>query len=196
MNKYHLIIIAVLLLSVVALSFLKINKNQVVDNITTYSSTELGFQFEYPTGPDGYVLDERFPSETRDNNIRIINLVQTKDQENLDAGNVPIGGEGPATITFSIFENVKNQFPLAWAMENIAYSNINLKRGDTLETVVGGANAIRYFADGLYASDNVVVAHGDAIYMLTGMYLEEDSNLRRDFSTIVESITFIPQSSQ
>jgi hypothetical protein len=79
---------------------------------------------------------------------------------------------------------------------NKIYSNINLMRGEVSEYVLGGANAIRYAADGLYASDNVVVAHGENMYVITGSYMDADSDIKKDFATLLESVTFIPQPGQ
>ncbi|HEU0085369.1 MAG TPA: PsbP-related protein [Candidatus Paceibacterota bacterium] len=160
---------------------------------TTYSSDELGFLFEYRLAPDGYVLEEREPSDSDASTLqKTLILMQVEDS----LQEMPEGGEGPAVISISIFENSKKQFPQTWADENLAHSNVNLVMGEISEAVVGGANAIRYMADGLYASENVVVAHGDNIYVITGQYLDESSTLRQDFAPLLESIAFIPEPGQ
>ena len=183
----------VVVLVLVGLYFMPLSKNGVEEkNTATFSSPELGVEFSYPTGPTGYVLEETTPVANSKNLLRTIVLMQTVDASKEQ----PLGGEGPATITMNIFKNSQKQWPEVWANENIQFSNINLKIGDILEATVGGANAIRYMADGLYASENVVVAHGENMYVVSGMFLDAESQLRKDFSPIVDSIKFIPQPGQ
>jgi len=159
---------------------------------TVYSKNDVGLQFEYRTGPAGYVVEERMPVDLGTGLARVILLMRTEDS----AKTPPMGGEGPPVIAISIFENTKKQFARTWADENAQYSNINLAQGDISEAVVGGANAIRYMADGLYASENIVVAHGDSVYVITGQFIDADSSLRRDFAPLVSSITFIKKPGQ
>lgn len=158
----------------------------------TYSQSDVGLKFDYPGGPEGYVVNERMPVDLGTGLIKNIILMLTEDTLH----EPPVGGEGAPVILVSVFENTKKQFPRAWADENIQYSNINLIMGEVEETVVGGANAIRYMADGLYASENVVVAHGDHVYVITGQFMDQDSPIRHDYQTLVESIRFIPTPEQ
>jgi hypothetical protein len=72
----------------------------------------------------------------------------------------------------------------------------NLATGEIGEAVVGGANAIRYMADGLYASENIVVAHGDHMYVINGQFMEQNAPIRSDYQALVESIRFIPAPGQ
>lgn len=160
----------------------------------TYSSPELGLEFTYPAGPDGFVLQEISLVDLNSNELRNIVLWQTNDYASLD--NPPIGGEGPPNITIQVFKNPEKQLPTAWAMESTAYSNINLKTSEPVEYVLNGAQAVRYPADGLYPSDNVIVAHGDNIFVFHGMYLTPDSVLRRGFEPLLQSVRFIPQPGQ
>lgn len=169
-----------------------------LSQISTFTSSELGLRFSYPVGTNGYVLKIVTPTgesqNTQDSQSLLKTIVLMRAEDVMQA--VPVGGEGVPTITISVFKNSKKQFPLVWANQNTQYSNTNLKNGEIMEDVVGGANAIRYMADGLYASENVVVANGENMYVITGMFLDADSALRRDFSPLVKSIEFIPQSEQ
>lgn len=196
MKKTHIGFLVAVVVLLGAYFVLKIDKNnQVVTenkNVAVYSSTELGLEFSYPTGSEGYVLEEVTPADTGAGLLRAIVLMQSEDADR----DMPVGGEGPATITITVFKNTQKQQSQAWANAHVQYSNINLKTGDTAEVVVGGANAIRYMADGLYASENVVVAHGENVYVFSGMFLDENSELRRDFSPLVESVRFIPSPGQ
>ncbi|MCK9352187.1 MAG: hypothetical protein WCT49_03105 [Candidatus Paceibacterota bacterium] len=157
-----------------------------------FKSDKLGLEFSYPSGPEGYVLEERMPIEGEKDLIQTIILLRTEDK--LNESNIPVGGEGPATITISVFKNSKQLPPEAWAEENIMYSNTNLRRGEISRTTISGAKAIRYFTDGLYASENAVIADNDRAYVITGMFLDEDSDLRRDFEPLIRSFKIIPRS--
>lgn len=165
---------------------------QTTDAYLTYSESDIGLEFEYPEGPEGYVVDERMPVDLGTGLIKNIILMRTEDAQN----EPPVGGEGPPVIVISVFENAKKQFPRTWADENVQYSNINLATGEVGEEVVGGANAIRYMADGLYASENIVVAHGDHMYVFTGQFMDQGSQIHRDYQSLVESVRFIPAPGQ
>ncbi len=155
----------------------------------TFSDANLGLEFKYPAG---YVLQVGAGADGNSEFVQSLVLLTAEDA----AAPRPIGGEGPATITIQIFKNTLKQWPAVWAETHPQFSNINLKQGEVKEVVVGGAKAVRYLADGLYASDNVVVAHGEKIYVFSGMFISEDSDLRRDFEPLLNSVTFIRQPSQ
>jgi len=166
-----------------------------VRTYTTYADEWLGFLFSYPIGENGYVMTE--PQIGIDDNGLQKILVLTDTQEaKLFEENPVVGGEGPPTITILVFDNPNRQNPLLWAETNTLYSNIGLKRSETQQIVIGGANAIQYTADGLYMSEIAVVAHGSHVYVVNGGYMDVSSAIRKDFKTILESITFIPEPGQ
>lgn len=187
--KKILISLVVLVLVVAGYLFLNIDSKKSEAQYTKYTSPEIGLEFDYPTG---YVLDERMPVDLGTGLIKVIILERSEDKSK----EPPVNSEGAPTITISVFENNKKQFVGVWADENIQYSNINLKQGEIKEVVVGGANAIQYKADGLYASNNAVVAHGDSVYVITGQFIDQNSDLQKDFQPILESIKFIPKPGQ
>lgn len=191
MKKSLIAVVVLVLVGIGAYCYLSIDesKTTVGNTTTTYSNAAIGLTFDYPAG---YYMEEAIMPTT--DYLHHINLFHPDDYQSVI--NPPVGGEGPPSIAINIFANSKNQFPLAWAEENVSYSSINLKQGEVTEAVVGGANAIRYQADGLYASENVVVAHGGFVYVFTGQYLDADSALRRDFGPIVGSVRFIPAPGQ
>lgn len=192
MKKTYIIILIALVIIVGLYLFLRVDKKEVVNNTAIYSNAALGIQFNYRTGPDGYVIQELIPSDATKDLLSTIVIMRTEDATR----EMPVGGEGPATITIQIVKNLKKQQPAVWADIHKIYSNINLKRGEVKEYVLGGANAVRYDADGLYTSDNVVVAHGENMYVITGNYMDADSDIRKDFAPLLESVTFIPQPGQ
>lgn len=194
MKKINILLIAstvVVLLAVSGYLFLQIDREKTNDSLkgqfTKFNSSELGIEFSYPVGPEGYILEEMNWTDNNPNYIRTIILMRSEDK----AKEMPVGGEGPPTITINIFKNPLRQWPQIWADSNIQYSNIDLKIGDILETAVGGAKTVRYMAGGLYSSDNAVVAHGDSIFVFTGMFLDENSDIKKDFEPILNSVNFI-----
>ncbi len=187
MNK--IITSLVILVLLIAGFFLFADSKKSEAQYAKYTSPEIGLEFDYPTG---YVLDERMPVDLGTGLIKVIILERSEDKSK----EPPVNSEGAPTITISVFENNKKQFVGVWAEENIQYSNINLKWGDIKEVVVGGANAIQYMADGLYGSNNAVVAHGDSIYVITGQFIDQNSDLQKDFQPILDSIKFISKPGQ
>ena len=158
----------------------------------TFSSAELGLSFTYPIGPEGYVLQEAPINDPANNLVQAFMLTRTEDA----IRQPPQGGEGPPVIAIYVFANPQKQRPQAWADNHIQYSNIDLSMGEVREAVIGGANAIRYRADGLYASEVTVVAHGGHMYLITGQFISEDSDIRRDYEPILQSVRFVPAPDQ
>ncbi|RJQ35052.1 hypothetical protein C4556_00875 [Candidatus Parcubacteria bacterium] len=161
---------------------------------TRYTNENIGFSFEYRERPQGYFLQE--PRGTDEHPDFVKALVLTNKQEYEELLQSTNGREGPPTITTLIFNNPERLSPSAWADANPGLSNIGLIRGEVVETSVAGAPAIRYAADGLYLSDNVIIANGSYIYAITGFYLEEDSRIREDFEPFLHSITFMVKGEQ
>jgi hypothetical protein len=191
-----LLIIAAIAIAGAAFAFLRIDPQKSAQStqsqLATYSSSELGVEFQYRPGPTGYVVQEMTPSDPASGLLRSVALVRSEDAQTPP----PVGGEGPATITMLVFDNPHKEKPLAWADAHVQYSSINLKQGEVQESVVGGANAIRYMADGLYATDMVVVAHGENVYVFSGAYIDAASDIKKDFSPVISSVKFIPTPGQ
>ncbi len=192
--KKNITLVLVLVLILGGFLYFNENKEKYINSTVVYLDQNLGFEFTYKTGPNGYIVEDTTKTQNSENIFKKIVLMQTKDKKSLNKNGNPIGGESPATITISIFKNTKNRQPGVWVMENTIYSNYKLKLTDPTETVISGANAVKYKTDGLYASNNVVVAHGGYIYIFTGMYLDENSPLNKDFSLLMDSVAFIPTS--
>jgi hypothetical protein len=188
MKKFG-VIIALVIIAIAGFLTLRPAK-QEMDGTAVYTNSALGYEFTYRTGPNGYVVEEASKADPDNELLSHIMLVRTKDLPMIQ--NPPAGSEGPATINIAVYKNTKKQQPLNWADEHTQASNISLKTGDVSEAVSGGANAIRYKADGLYVMDILIVAHGGNIYVIDGQYADENSDLKKDFSPIVESLKFIP----
>lgn len=196
MKKALFFIVGIAILAGAGYYYLRIDEevteNTQTPQYATYRSANDGVEFSYRVGPKGYVLEEVMPVDLGTGHVKSIILQRTEDAERP----VPQGGEGPAAIVVSIFENTNKQQSRNWADSHVQYSSINLAIGDVRDVVVGGANAIRYMASGLYSSENIVVAHGDSVYVVTGQYMDENSDLRSDFGPLVDSLNFIPKPGQ
>ena len=162
--------------------------------ITGYMTDSVyGYEFEYLKGPDGYITLEDNESTDSDY-VTGITLFNKKEYEilkqSLDAR------EGPPSINLRIYRNSENLHAPVWAERKPLETNINLAIGEPSESVVGGANATFFIADGLYPIDTYVVANGEHVYVLMGSYLDRDSEIYRDFQKLVSSFTFIPTSAE
>lgn len=164
------------------------------EKLQVYTSPELGLSFTYRVGANGYTISEMPVQETNAELVHTLTLMQTRDAENIK--NIPIGSEYPAAITVAVFTNKEKQWPQTWADTHSAFSNITQKIDGPTETTIGGANAIYYQTDGLYRSNNAVVAHGDNIYLFIGQFLDKDSDLYRDLQSILDTVRFIPKPEQ
>lgn len=149
-----------------------------------------GMQYEFRTEPDGYILVEQGLVEGDDEDLqKIYVLMLKKDYDEFAQSSEP--RERPPAITMYVFENSNNMFPLQWAQNHAIYSNINAATLDVANVVVGGANALRYRSDGLYMSDNIVVAHGGYMYLISGAYLADNDMYQRGFENLVKSVAFV-----
>lgn len=151
-----------------------------------YSNPEIGLQFTYRTGPEGYVITEETPLPGDPHAaglMRTIVLTQTAD---LNASPTP--SEAPPTIMIRVVKNTTTQTSREWAVERLSYMSAEEIR----DTVVGGVDAVRYGADGLYASEEVTVTYGQNVYHFTGSYIDAESKLKKDFQPLLDSVKFIP----
>lgn len=202
MKKILFILIAIVLIIVGVFLFIRSRDKGADKSISTpleqteqkaqYINTDIGVQFSYRTSPNGYTVQDKYPDGKGGELIQTIILIRNEDINKP----APSGSEGAPTITINIFENTQKQSPQAWADTHKIYSNINLKLGQVYQTALGEVSAIRYKADGLYVSDNVVVALGDYVYVISGMYTDENSEIRKDFQPILDSFKFIKAPSQ
>jgi hypothetical protein len=195
-------LITILVLGIIAISgalFLEINPDKSVEDGSIVESgnesrakTEdntYGFEFESRTNPLGYVVQKREGNSENPELVSYTLMLKTDYEELMNSSE---GREGPPSMSISVYKNTKKQFVRNWAEENSAFSNINLKRTEIGEVTLSGANAIRYGADGLYVSDNVIAASGDFIYHLSVNYLDENSQIKKDFDSLLSSFKFIP----
>lgn len=156
---------------------------------STATFSEFGVQFSYSS--DEYeVRDPRFESGNVDPNEQFVGgvILQEKQQEPVEPET-----EGPPTISLFVFENDQRLSPSNWVDRYPDASHIPLVMGEVdRDAILAGANAVRYRADGLYAQDVVVVAINSLIYVFSGAFISENSNIYRDYRVLLESVEFTP----
>lgn len=150
-----------------------------------------GLSFTYRTEPNGYHFTELDKdAQTDPAFVKLFSLMLADDYENFMSQTD--ASEGPPAINISIFENTKKMSASMWVDEHPSLSNLGLLVGEVdRDAVIGGANAARYMIDGLYRTDVAVIAHGGYVYVVEGAFLEEDSTIRNDFASLLQSIKFI-----
>lgn len=155
-----------------------------------FVAREAGFAFAYD---DEYIVDDMSDfvgEENADDVVAVYRIMNAEEKEELE--NSEGGREGPPTITVMVHDNPNNLSASLWVDENSRFSNIEMILGEAdRDAVVGGANAVRYTSDGLYVTDNAVVAHGGLIYHFSGSYHEVDSVIHQDFKDLLESVEFV-----
>lgn len=151
--------------------------------------TTLGFAFEYPKTPYGYILEDISFKNVSAQFVRGFMLTEKAEYDALQ--NTPEVREGPPTIQIHVYKNALNQSSAVWAMKNANESLSNLVSGEVKEVVVAGANAVEYSADGLYANRVFVAAHGGYVYVLIGSYQDVASQIYQDFNSLVSSFHFV-----
>lgn len=103
---------------------------------------------------------------------------------------IPVGGEGPPSITVGIFENPQKT-PLAdWLKIITNGAPMPASGWDFAEGTVAGENAIAYTATGLYESDNVAVAHGTRVYLFSASWMTRDEATLKDLEFLLQSVRF------
>lgn len=160
-----------------------------------FNNQSIEIAFDYPDGPDGYVIDDLSAFvEEQPQAIEVLKVYRIMNsKEKFELENSEGGREGPPAMQLTVFKNDLNQSASMWVDAFPSFSNIEMVLGEVdRDAVVGGANAVRYTNDGLYMTDNVVVANGGYVYHFTVGYLEPNSVIHQDFKAIVDSVRFVP----
>lgn len=143
--------------------------------------------FSYRTSPDGYVLINDHINWP-ENIISSVSLFSKRDYE--WASKPDFIGEGPPSITISVFENPEHLTAQVWAETNSLASNIELIDSAPVFSEVRGVEGIYYVVLGLYLFDTYVFAYGDEIYLVSGAYHEKNDEYYQNFSDLMTTIVF------
>ena len=155
---------------------------RVVDDAAKY-------EFTYRKAPAGYVT---YPTEGMSVDPDFVSgfilMDGTESEELTAAPDVP--REYPPTIQGRVYKNVNGESAEDWAMNHPLETNIELAMTTPRKVMVGHLEAIRYTADGLYASTVYVVTNDDLVYVFTGAYSDTESAIVKDFEDLVQSVEF------
>ena len=143
--------------------------------------------FSYRTSPDGYVLindHQNWP----ENLTSSISLFSKRDY--VWFSKPGFVGEGPPSITITVFKNPERLSAPLWVDTNSIASNIELIDIPPVPAKVGGVDGIYYLVLGLYLFDTYVFAYDDEIYLLSGAYHEKGDEYYQNISDMISTVVF------
>ncbi len=143
--------------------------------------------FSYKTSPDSYVLINDYV-HWPENIISSISLFKKLDYERVSQPGFV--GEGPPSITISVFTNPERLNAKAWAEANSIASNIELIDSPPVAAEVGGVGGVYYLVLGLYLFDTYVFAYGEEIYLLSAAYHEKNDEYYKNLLEVISTIAF------
>ncbi|OGD68208.1 hypothetical protein A2811_01430 [Candidatus Campbellbacteria bacterium RIFCSPHIGHO2_01_FULL_34_10] len=148
---------------------------------TRYRNDDLGVRFEYRLDPDGYILIDSRSEWVNENKdvVESLHLFNKKEYKELLASDIP--REYPPSISVLIFKNSKNYSVKEWIEKEKMISNIEFAVSEIEEIDFSGSPAVKYKISGLYENEILVVLNNGLIYYIDGAYLQEDSQIRKDF---------------
>ncbi|MBD2097408.1 hypothetical protein H6F90_20120 [Trichocoleus sp. FACHB-591] len=150
----------------------------------TFQSDRFGFRFQYPEGftPDN--RSENKPPEAKEALLGRLEVWDSEDYQAIASGTWK-GGEYPASVTISVFDNAQKR-PLA------AWKEANLSRGKDKNITVAGRDALAYASTGLYEADNVLFSSPDGRYVIHihGAYINPEDPMRQAYQKVVSSFEF------
>lgn len=197
MHKHTYLILALLALFAAELTFYygSTPKTTAADmtsasepTLAIFKDAHTGITFEYPESDEGYTLTDL---NTKNTPLLEKAVVLGRKRDTLaDTAAMPL--ESAPAIAVSVYKNTDNEALRDWVNSHKLYSNISLKVDEPADLTIGEANAVRYTTDGLYRADNVIIAHGGNMYVLTGSYLDENAQIHKDFLSLLGTIEFIP----
>ncbi|HEY9728736.1 MAG TPA: hypothetical protein V6D50_19985 [Chroococcales cyanobacterium] len=160
-------------------------RRQTPQGQNVYRSTRFGISFNYSKA---YVVDnsdenrQPKPGETLQGAIA---LWHNSDYQALKRHNFQ-GSEPPPNISISVYSNPQ-RLPLSQLKDTLSIGSTNART-----ITVAGQNAIAYTSDGLYASDNVLLASpdGQRVIRLSRGYLNASDPSQQVFQQVVSSFRF------
>jgi hypothetical protein len=153
--------------------------------MTVYTSSDFGVEFKY--SDEDYVLKEE---KIEDSDVLgYVTLFPKKEYEELMQSELPM--EGSVSINMHAFPNPSQLDSREWLKINKNYVNSDLIVSDVADIKIDGLPAIQFMSDGLYTSDNIVLTKEDRIYLISGSFVDIDSQIRQDFESFLNSFRFV-----
>ncbi len=148
-------------------------------NTQTYQNSQYGISFSYIGGDDGYVL---VPSPE----FGPLSLMLYDADDWADFVKSTDPREGPPGMSADVFLNVDRESASEWIMRG-ERSNYDRSRGYE-KVKIGGYDAVRYGASGLYEMDYAVIGTDRYMYVLSASYFTPEDKIRSDFNALLNSI--------
>lgn len=147
--------------------------------INLYANGTYGMSFPYKAE---YLLSEGERGTLQSPHYAIV-LTHEKDAD------LPLGGEGPTTISIDIYPNAPNPKSLeAWLVTQ-SESNFALSPGELVETMVSGEPALMYRWSGLYEGETTAVLHDGNVVLISVTYLSPDDQIVSDYQSLLLGLT-------
>src|SRR5690606_34516862 len=128
------------------------------EGMQTVADEGTGITFTYKAGNGGYRLIEPATSQYGDSSlIKAYVMMPEEDYQRIERGEYG-AGEAPPTITLFVLNDADGGDAAEWARAHNLFTNIELAMGTPTQATVGGADAVQYRADGLFAMDTYVVS--------------------------------------
>jgi hypothetical protein len=154
-----------------------------------YENPDVGLTFYYQKSPDGYRLDtEGYEFSTDPLFVTGALLMNKSEAEELLSSVEP--REAPPATTLRVYQNPEGLSPEEWAEANPSETYFERALAEPAEISVGLKDAIGYTVDGLYLIDVYVVTYGEYALVITGEYMEYESEPFHDIERLVRTIVF------
>lgn len=146
-------------------------------NMNLYANGTYGISFAYP---ETYVVSEGERGTPERPHYAIV----LTHQDDVD---VPIGGEGPPTITVDVYQGVGGKTLSTW-LHTTPESNLSLGNGSLEDMSVGDIPALFYEWSGLYEGKSVALLHDDSVIVVSVTYLTREDAIIQDFEKVLEGL--------
>ena len=155
-----------------------------------YENDEVGLTFSYRKSPAGYRLITDGYDFSADPQFITGALLMYED----DAKGVSFDSPDiilPPSTALRVYHNPEGLSADAWAQANAEETNYEQALADPAEITVGQRAAIGYTVRGVYFTDTYVVAYGEYVLLVSGEYIEYESEAFHDIERLVRTIEFI-----
>lgn len=160
------------------------------EGMQTVADEGTGITFTYKAGNGGYRLIEPATTQYGDDSlVKAYVMMPEEDYQRIERGEYG-AGEAPPTITLFVLNDADDSDATEWARAHNLFTNIELAMGTPTQTTVGGADALQYRADGLYAMDTYIVSSNGKKYVISGSFISAGTPITADFAALLGSISF------